>query len=84
MDTAIWKSADMCVVKLDQGGRPVAISMTVQPRLQMSACLPWPVCRITSGAIQYGVPRSECYRVQGTSSRGEDGDGREGDDRSWQ
>ena len=75
MDTAIWNNADMCVVKLDHGGRPVAISMTVQPRLQMSACLPWPVCRITSGAIQYGVPRSECYTEGGRKEMG----GREND-----
>ena len=38
------------------GGLPVAISMTVQATDQMSAWRPWPVCLITSGAIQYGVP----------------------------
>ena len=30
--------------------------MTVQATDQMSAWRPWPVCLITSGAIQYGVP----------------------------
>ncbi len=39
-----------------QGGLPVAISITVQATDQMSACRPWPVCLMTSGAIQYGVP----------------------------
>ena len=34
----------------------MAISSTVQPTLHMSACRPCPVCLITSGAIQYGVP----------------------------
>jgi hypothetical protein len=34
----------------------VAISITVQATDQMSACRPWPVWVITSGAIQYGVP----------------------------
>ena len=38
------------------GGLPVAISMTVHPTDQMSAARPCPVCLITSGAIQYGVP----------------------------
>lgn len=33
-----------------QGGFPVAISTTVQPTLQISACRPWPVCLMTSGA----------------------------------
>lgn len=35
-----------------QGGRPVAISSTVQATLHRSACRPCPVCVITSGAIQ--------------------------------
>jgi hypothetical protein len=30
--------------------------MTVHPTLQISAKRPWPVCLITSGAIQYPVP----------------------------
>ena len=33
--------------------------MSVQPSDHTSAGMPWPVCLITSGAIQYGVPRSE-------------------------
>jgi hypothetical protein len=42
-----------------QGAFPVAISSVVQPRLQMSALrqdMPPPSSRITSGAIQEGVP----------------------------
>ena len=34
----------------------MAISMTVQATDQMSAWRPCPVCLMTSGAIQYGVP----------------------------
>lgn len=40
-----------------QGGLVVAISNTVQPTLQMSDLNPCPVSLITSGAIQYGVPK---------------------------
>lgn len=36
----------------DQGGLPVAISMMVHPKDQISAVRPWPVCFMTSGAIQ--------------------------------
>ena len=43
----------------DHGGRPLSISMTVHPTLQMSDWRPLGCCRITSGAIQNGVPRSE-------------------------
>ncbi len=39
-----------------QGGREVSISITQQPRLQMSAGVPCPVFFITSGAIQNGEP----------------------------
>lgn len=46
------------------GGRPVVISITVQPTLHMSACRPWRICLITSGAIQSGVP----YRQSKNSS----------------
>jgi uncharacterized protein (DUF2344 family) len=42
-----------CVVHWLQGGFPVAISRTVHPRDQMSAAMPWPCCRITSGACCY-------------------------------
>jgi hypothetical protein len=45
------------VLQLLHGGLPVAISITTQPSDQISAGRPWPVCLITSGAIQYGVPR---------------------------
>jgi hypothetical protein len=40
------------------GGRPVAHSMAVMPKLQMSAFSLYPsaVCVITSGANQNGVP----------------------------
>ena len=40
------------------GGLEIAISWTVQPKLQMSDFRPYPSPRITSGAIQYGVPRT--------------------------
>ena len=36
----------------DQGGFPTSISKTVQPKLQMSAYLLWPVYFTTSGGIQ--------------------------------
>ena len=52
LDEAMWKSAETCVSQCDQGGLPVSISIIVQPTDQMSACRPWPVCLITSGAIQ--------------------------------
>jgi hypothetical protein len=45
-----------------QGAVPVAISSVVQPRLQISALrqeMPPPSSRITSGAIQEGVPAGE-------------------------
>lgn len=45
-----------CDENCDQGGFPVAISIIVQPTDQISAIRPWPVCFITSGAIQYDVP----------------------------
>ena len=44
----------------DQGGLPVAISMTVQATDQMSAARPTPFWWITSGAIQWGVPLMLC------------------------
>ena len=45
-----------CEENWDQGGFPVAISMMVHAKDQMSAILPCPVCLMTSGAIQYEVP----------------------------
>src|ERR1700753_2844723 len=39
-----------------RGGSPLAISIAVMPRLHMSAFALYPACRITSGAIQNGVP----------------------------
>mmetsp|Transcript_44568 Transcript_44568/g.140640 ORF Transcript_44568/g.140640 Transcript_44568/m.140640 type:complete len:272 (+) Transcript_44568:536-1351(+) len=51
---------NMSVTLLDissHGGAPVSIWITVQPTDQMSAFLPCPVCRITSGAMNCGVPR---------------------------
>lgn len=56
LDLAIFKAAAKGLGVSDQGGLPYAISITVQPKLHISACLPWPVCFITSGAIQYEVP----------------------------
>ena len=44
------------LLKAGHGGLPVSISRTVQATDQMSACRPAPVCLITSGAIQLGVP----------------------------
>ena len=38
------------------GGSPFAISIAVIPRLHISARASYPACRITSGAIQNGVP----------------------------
>jgi hypothetical protein len=55
---AIFTSTIILVSISDQGGLPVTISKTVQPKLQISANLLWPVYVITSGAIQYGVPVS--------------------------
>jgi hypothetical protein len=53
LDEAMWNMADTgCEYRLLHGGLPVAISMTVQARDQMSAGRPWPVCLMTSGAIQ--------------------------------
>lgn len=54
----VWEDAERltCLWNWLQGGFPVAISMTVQATDQMSACRPCPVCLMTSGAIQYGVP----------------------------
>ena len=62
----MWKRAEICDEKCDHGGFAVSISSIVHPKDQTSAGRPWPVCRITSGAIQYGVPVQE---------RGEKGDG---------
>lgn len=52
-----------------QGGLPVAISMTVQATDQMSACRPCPVCLITSGAIQYGVPLMDLHASESARAR---------------
>ena len=38
------------------GGSPLASSMAVMPKLQMSALWSYPDCLMTSGLIQYGVP----------------------------
>ena len=38
------------------GGSPFASSIAVIPKLQMSALWSYPLCLITSGDIQYGVP----------------------------
>lgn len=38
------------------GGSPLASSIAVMPRLQISALWSYPDCLITSGLIQYGVP----------------------------
>ena len=45
------------------GGSPFAISMAVIPKLQISALASYPAWRITSGAIQNGVPTNVCLRV---------------------
>lgn len=42
------------------GGSPFAISMAVMPSDQMSALASYPVCLMTSGAIQNGVPTKVC------------------------
>lgn len=53
MEEAMWNMADTgWEYRLLHGGLPVAISITVQARDQMSAGRPWPVCLMTSGAIQ--------------------------------
>ena len=57
------------LLKAGQGGLPVSISSTVQATDQMSACRPAPVCLITSGAIQLGVPAIDlCPDSAGSSS----------------
>ncbi len=56
VDCAIWNIAACGSVNSLYGGAPVAISITVQPKLHISAGNPCPFCLITSGAIQYGVP----------------------------
>jgi len=40
----------------DHGGNPVAISIIVHPKLQISEYLPYFYYLITSGAIQCAVP----------------------------
>mmetsp|Transcript_21035 Transcript_21035/g.54856 ORF Transcript_21035/g.54856 Transcript_21035/m.54856 type:complete len:408 (+) Transcript_21035:2505-3728(+) len=55
----MWYIAVTGLLYCDQGGRPVAISMIVQPTLQTSALRQefWgPVDLMTSGAIHNGVP----------------------------
>jgi hypothetical protein len=52
LDEAMWNMADTCDPNPLHGGLPVAISITVHATDQMSACLPWPDCLMTSGAIQ--------------------------------
>ena len=41
----------------EYGGYPVAISIIVQPRLQISAFFPYYSWLITSGAMKFGVPQ---------------------------
>lgn len=45
------------------GGCPTANSIAVMPRDQMSALKSYPVCWITSGAIQNGVPTKVFFFV---------------------
>ena len=45
----------------EYGGTPVIISIIVHPTLQISAYLPCPVYRMTSGAIQLAVPLNDVY-----------------------
>ena len=52
LEEAMWKRAEICEVKCDHGGLPVSISTSTQPTDQTSAGKEWPVCLITSGAIQ--------------------------------
>jgi hypothetical protein len=52
----------------DQGGSPVAISMMVQPRLQISENLEYSICFTVSGAIQFGVPFNELCCLNSISS----------------
>jgi hypothetical protein len=49
-----------CVAHCCQGGLPVAISSTVQPTDQMSAAVPRPCCRTTSGACSPGQHMGMC------------------------
>mmetsp|Transcript_49834 Transcript_49834/g.117148 ORF Transcript_49834/g.117148 Transcript_49834/m.117148 type:complete len:239 (-) Transcript_49834:580-1296(-) len=53
---AIWNMRAKSLERSSQGGAPVSICTTVQPRDQMSAALPCPCCRTTSGAMNCGVP----------------------------
>ena len=52
-------TASGCEETCWNGGTAVSISITVQPKLQISACHPCPVRVTTSGAIQFGVPFGE-------------------------
>ena len=52
----MWNIAEAWHLYSDHGGRPVAISIMVHPRLQISEYLPYFCCLITSGAIQWAVP----------------------------
>mmetsp|Transcript_9476 Transcript_9476/g.27216 ORF Transcript_9476/g.27216 Transcript_9476/m.27216 type:complete len:210 (-) Transcript_9476:79-708(-) len=52
----MWKSTATLLLMWSHGGAPLIIWMTVQATLQTSAFLPWPTCRITSGAMNWGVP----------------------------
>mmetsp|Transcript_44630 Transcript_44630/g.89528 ORF Transcript_44630/g.89528 Transcript_44630/m.89528 type:complete len:218 (-) Transcript_44630:58-711(-) len=56
---AISYMSENLLVAFFHGCIPVDISTTVIPVLQMSEARPYRSCRITSGAIQNGVPRIE-------------------------
>ena len=51
-DRVTWREGEGVKACSYSGGFDVAISWTVQPRLQMSDLRPYPSPRITSGAIQ--------------------------------
>ena len=46
LEEAMWKRAEICDEKCDQGGFAVSISIMVQPTDHTSADLPCPVCLI--------------------------------------
>ena len=62
-DVAMWNMTAVSSVNSAHGGFARPISITVHASDHTSAGVPCPAWRITSGAIQYGVPCTDLFRV---------------------
>mmetsp|Transcript_3497 Transcript_3497/g.12327 ORF Transcript_3497/g.12327 Transcript_3497/m.12327 type:complete len:297 (+) Transcript_3497:1378-2268(+) len=63
MPFVVIKNSALSGGKSIYGGSPSASSMSRMPRLQMSTCWSYSEPRMSSGAIQYGVPTIVCLLV---------------------